>query len=562
MHDGQRDDQFRIVPEVSRILLLEALILAQAQVYALGYPLFISITVRNMIKKFVLSAGRKIRKLARAGGLHSKRLFARKKMEEVGATAPPDEQELQVLVSSEERVEGLQAQPEKKKRPRNRPRPASEAEKNDWSLDQFAVAPVAGQCRFHDFDLPLSIMHGIADLGYQYCTPIQEKALPEVLAGHDLIGKANTGTGKSAVFLIAILTRLLRNETAGKGGRPRALIIAPTRELVVQIAKDGMDIARYSGVRITAVYGGVDYQAQMDVLKRGQSDIVVATPGRLLDFIGKNIVSLDSCEIMVIDEADRMLDMGFIPDVRRIIGRMPKKESRQTLLFSATVSEDVKHLASQWCVQPKMVEGEVEQVAVETVEQVVYLVTTEEKYAVLYNLIQKYKDERIIVFANMKNEARRLSERLQRNGIECLLLSGEVPQTKRTNRLESFRSGRIKVLVATDVAGRGIHIDGISHVVNYTLPYEPEDYVHRIGRTGRAGAAGVSISFACEEGAFYLPSIEEYIGRKLDCIVPDEWLLQQPPKGSTVKSEAGVVARETKPVRRRRRPRSSGHREG
>jgi ATP-dependent RNA helicase RhlB len=516
-----------------------------------------------MIKKFVLSAGRKIRKLARAGSLHSKRLFGRKKLEEAGDAALPDEPEVRSVVAADERAEAPLDQPVKKKRPRNRPRPASEKEKSDWTLDLFVVEPVAGQCRFHDFDLPLEIMHGIADLGYLYCTPIQEKALPEVLAGHDLIGKANTGTGKSAVFLIAILTRLLRGEAAGKGGRPRALIIAPTRELVVQIAKDGMDIAKYSGARITAVYGGVDYQAQMDALKRGQSDIIVATPGRLIDFMGKNIVSLDHCEIMVIDEADRMLDMGFIPDVRRIIGRMPKKEARQTLLFSATVSEDVKHLASQWCVQPKMVEGEIEQVAVETVEQIVYLVTTEEKYTVLYNLIQKYKDERIIVFANMKNEARRLSERLQRNGIECLLLSGEVPQAKRTNRLESFRSGRIKVLVATDVAGRGIHIEGISHVVNYTLPYEPEDYVHRIGRTGRAGAAGVSISFACEEGAFYLPSIEEYIGRKLDCVVPDEWLLQQPPKGTAVKLEAGVAPRETKPAGRRRRPKpSSGRREG
>lgn len=515
-----------------------------------------------MIRKFVLSAGRKIRKLARAGSLHSRRLFGRRKSDEAGATIQPERQDIQSVVASGERVEVLRDQSEKKKKPGNRRRPAPEERRSDWNIDQFEVVPVTGQCRFHDFDLPLEIMHGIADLGYRYCTPIQEKALPEVLTGHDLIGKANTGTGKSAVFLIAILTRLLRSEAGGKSGRPRALIIAPTRELVVQIAKDGMDLAKYSGMRITAVYGGVDYQAQMDALKRGQSDIIVATPGRLIDFMGKNIVSLDSCQIMVIDEADRMLDMGFIPDVRRIIGRMPKKEVRQTLLFSATVSEDVKHLAAQWCVQPRVVEGEIEQVAVETVEQIVYLVTTEEKYTVLYNLIQKYKDERIIVFANMKNEARRLSERLQRNGIECLLLSGEVPQVKRTNRLESFRSGRIKVLVATDVAGRGIHIEGISHVVNYTLPYEPEDYVHRIGRTGRAGAAGVSISFACEEGAFYLPSIEEYIGRKIDCVVPDEWLLQQPPKGTAVKQEPGTTQQNTKSVRRRKPKASSGRREG
>jgi len=334
------------------------------------------------------------------------------------------------------------------------------------------------------------------------------------------------------VFLVAILARLLRDGHAGEGKRPRALVIAPTRELVLQIAKDGAALAKYTGLRVTAVFGGTDYQAQMNDLTRGRTDIVVATPGRLLDFLGKGILSLDGCGIMVIDEADRMLDMGFIPDVRRIMGRMPKKEERQTLLFSATVSEDVKHLASQWCVHPRTVEAEVEQVVVATVEQIVYLVTADEKYTVLYNLIARHRDERIIVFTNMKNEAKRLSDRLQRNGVECLLLSGEVPQVKRTSRLENFRTGRTNVLVATDVAGRGIHIEGITYVVNYTLPYEPEDYVHRIGRTGRAGAVGTAVSFACEEGAFYLPAIEEYIGRKLECVMPDEWLLQPPPKGA------------------------------
>ncbi len=215
---------------------------------------------------------------------------------------------------------------------------------------------------------------------------------------------------------------------------------------------------------------------------------MVATPGRLIDFIQKRVVDLSSCKILVLDEADRMLDMGFIPDVRRIVGRLPAKKERQTMLFSATVSEEVQRLASQLSVQPKTVEAEPEQVAVETVEQVVYLVTTEEKYAVLYNLIQQNPNDRIIVFANMKNEAKRLFNRLQRNNVDCVLLSGDVDQNKRMTRLESFRAGQVKVLVATDVAGRGIHIEGITFVVNYTLPYEPEDYVHRIGRTGRAGA--------------------------------------------------------------------------
>ncbi len=224
-----------------------------------------------------------------------------------------------------------------------------------------------------------------------------------------------------------------------------------------------------------------------------------------------------------------MLDMGFIPDVRRIIAQTPPKERRQTLLFSATVSEDVKHLASQWCVKPVYIESDPEQVAVETVKQVIYTVTSEEKYTVLYNLLAEQATGRVMVFVNMKHEAARLHERLRGNGIEAVLLSGDVPQEKRMTRLERFRDGKVTVMIATDVAGRGIHIDGITHVVNYTLPYEPQDYVHRIGRTGRAGENGIAVSFACEEGAFQLPAIEECIGRPLPCTVPEDGLLMPPP---------------------------------
>ena len=404
--------------------------------------------------------------------------------------------------------------------------------KETWDRGQFHVEPEEGKSRFHDFDLPDAIMHAIADLGFEYCTPVQAKALPVTLQGKDLVGRANTGTGKSAVFLVAVFSRLLAEERKDtRNGRPRALIIAPTRELVVQITRDGKDLAKYTSLRIVSVFGGVDYRSQMQDLQEKQCDVVVATPGRLLDYLGKNVLTLDDCGIMVIDEADRMLDMGFIPDVRRIVHRTRESSRRQTMLFSATVTEEVRRLASQWCKEPVQVEIEPEQVTVESIDQVVYLVTTEEKYDVLYNLVLQKPGERILVFTNQKNEARRLSERLKRNGLNCDLLTGDVPQQQRTKRLEDFRAGKILVLVATDVAGRGIHIEGISHVVNYTLPYEPEDYVHRIGRTGRAGAAGISISFACEEGSFYLPQIEEFIGRKLDCIVPDETLLTPAPKG-------------------------------
>jgi ATP-dependent RNA helicase RhlB len=223
-----------------------------------------------------------------------------------------------------------------------------------------------------------------------------------------------------------------------------------------------------------------------------------------------------------------MLDMGFIPDVRRIIGRLPDKKDRQTMLFSATITDAVKRLAEQWCIDSSFLETEREQVAVATVEQIVYMVAGDEKYLVLYNLIVAVKHDRIIVFTNMKREAGELYKRLQADSVNCALLTGDVPQQKRMARLERFRQGKVKILIATDVAGRGIHIDGISHVVNYTLPYEPEDYVHRIGRTGRAGKSGISISFADEKGSFYLPEIEEYIGHSLPCLYPDEFMLAAP----------------------------------
>jgi len=487
-----------------------------------------------MIKKNIISAGNKIKQLTRAGKLRFDRMLSgnKKKSREQSVPIPAvrkhddvsgENKAVKTHGATAENTHYKESQHKKKKKP--------------WSLEKFPVDPVEGKIRFHDFKIPVSVMRAICDQRFRYCTAIQGKALEDVLAGKDLIGKANTGTGKSAVFLIAILSRLLEKRVIGKKREVGALVLAPTRELVMQIAKDGEGLARYSNIMIQPVYGGVDYQKQMDNLRSKKADVIVATPGRLIDFLGKNVVDLGKCKILVLDEADRMLDMGFIPDVRRIVGRTPNRNARQTMLFSATVPDDVTRLAAQWCVDPIMVEAEPEQIAVDTVKQVVYLATSEDKYKVLYNVIKQRSEERILVFANMKNETRKLSERLQRNGIDCVLLSGDVQQTKRVTRLEKFRSGEVKVLVATDVAGRGIHIEGITCVVNYTLPYEPEDYVHRIGRTGRAGAAGIAVSFACEEGAFYLPEIEEYLGKKLECVVPEESLLAPPPKGQARESK-------------------------
>ncbi len=523
-----------------------------------------------MMKRFLQAAGKRIKKIAQAGRRKYHKMFGRSVLlEETKANPSGDPREKKKAAQQQEECGAMQTTAGSGESGKYRA-PAKAKGKTEWSLDKFPVVPEEGKHRFHDYQIPLEVMRSIAEQGFQYCTAIQAKALADVLAGHDLIGKANTGTGKTAVFLIAILARLLGDKnSAGKKSGVRALVLAPTRELVMQIAKDGIGLAKYCGITVTPVFGGVDYQKQLVLLQSKKCDVVVATPGRLLDFIGKGVIDLRDCRILVLDEADRMLDMGFIPDVRRIIGRLPAREERQTLLFSATVPEDVQRLASQWCVRPKVVEAEPEQMAVESVEQIVYLATAEEKYTVLYNLIKRHPEDRIMVFANMKNETKRLANRLERNGIDCLLLSGDVEQAKRASRLEMFRSGKVKVLVATDVAGRGIHIEGITFVVNFTLPYEPEDYVHRIGRTGRAGASGKAVSFACEEGSFYLPAIEEYIQQKFVCILPEEYLLLAPPKGqnrppsgnSTATAAVAGGDQHKGRGQRRPRPRSRGPRD-
>ncbi len=398
-------------------------------------------------------------------------------------------------------------------------------------------------------------MHAVYDLGFTYCTPIQAEILPHVLEGDDATGKAQTGTGKSAAFLTAILTRLSRTATAGEGvaGTPRALILAPTRELVAQIEKDALGLAKYLPFRIVSVFGGMDYDKQRRQLADEPVDVVVATPGRLLDFMRQRVVDLSKVEILVIDEADRMLDMGFIPDVRHIIHCTPDKSQRQTLFFSATLTDDVTRLASQWTRKPITVEIEPEQVAVDTVDQQVYMLTTDQKFTLLFNLITTQQLERVMVFCNRRDETRRLYERLRSHEISCAILSGDVSQDKRMRTLENFRAGKVKVLVATDVAGRGIHIEGVSHVVNYHLPIDPEDYVHRIGRTGRAGATGISVSFADEAESFYLPEIEEFIGRKLTCVFPPEELLTEPPA-----PQRPTAPRERTPRTRPRGPRRGG----
>ncbi|UUQ63308.1 ATP-dependent RNA helicase RhlB [Pseudomonas fuscovaginae UPB0736] len=437
------------------------------------------------------------------------------------ATKPKSQPAAAQDLSSQTRVEPPKTTPARRERaPKPKPLP--------WKLEDFVVEPQEGKTRFHDFKLSPELMHAIQDLGFPYCTPIQAQVLGYTLAGKDAIGRAQTGTGKTAAFLISTITQLLQTPPPAERymGEPRALIIAPTRELVVQIAKDAADLTKYTGLNVMQFVGGMDFDKQLKQLEARHCDILVATPGRLLDFNQRGEVHLDMVEVMVLDEADRMLDMGFIPQVRQIIRQTPPKSERQTLLFSATFTEDVMNLARQWTTDPAIVEIEAQNVANQNVEQHIYAVASADKYKLLYNLVNDNGWERVMVFANRKDEVRRIEERLVRDGVNAAQLSGDVPQHKRIKTLEGFREGKIRVLVATDVAGRGIHIDGISHVINFTLPEVPDDYVHRIGRTGRAGADGVSISFAGEDDSYQLPSIEELLGRKISCEMPPTELLR------------------------------------
>ena len=384
---------------------------------------------------------------------------------------------------------------------------------------------------FDVFDLRQPVREAIRALGFTHCTPIQAESLQHTLQGHDVTGKAQTGTGKTAAFLITIINDLLSNPPDGERylAEPRALVIAPTRELAGQIAADAEKLTRFCDLHTVILVGGEDYRKQHSALEARPVDIVVATPGRLIDFVRNDNIYLGMIELLVLDEADRMLDMGFIPQVRQIVSRTPAKDCRQTLLYSATFPPEIVELAGRWALDPVMVEVDPENIAAEAVDQKVYLVTTADKYHLLYNLLTEPGKNRVLVFSNRRDQVRRLADDLFRNGVNCGVLSGEIPQHKRTRTLSQFKSGEIQVLVATDVAGRGLHIEDVTHVINYTLPEEPDDYVHRIGRTGRAGSVGTSISFACEEDSFLLPPIEEKLGGKLECIHPQDAQLQPAP---------------------------------
>jgi len=372
--------------------------------------------------------------------------------------------------------------------------------------------------RFDSFDLDSAILQGLADAGFSHCTPIQAQTLPLALSGQDVAGQAQTGTGKTAAFLVAAMQHLLTHPPAEQreGARqPRVVILAPTRELAVQIHKDAEVIGRHTDFRLGLVFGGTGYQQQRDDLAAGV-DILIGTPGRLIDYYKQRVFDFNSVQVVVLDEADRMFDLGFIKDIRYLLRRMPDPDHRQGMLFSATLSYRVTELAYEHMNNPVAVAIEADKVTADKVTQVSYMTANDEKIPLLIGLLRQLEARRTMVFVNTKREAERVWGFLQGNGYPSALLTGDVPQRKRLKLLKDFQEGALPVLVATDVAARGLHIPDVSHVINFDLPDDAEDYVHRIGRTARAGASGDAISFACERYAFCMPDIEKYIGHRID----------------------------------------------
>ncbi len=370
--------------------------------------------------------------------------------------------------------------------------------------------------RFDSFDLDSRILQGLQDAGFAHCTPIQAELLPLALPGRDVAGQAQTGTGKTAAFLVVALQRLITREPhpQRRGNQPRVIIVAPTRELAVQIHADTEVLNRHTGFRLGLVYGGTGYREQRDLVSAGV-DILIGTPGRLIDYYKQRIFDLRAVEVAVIDEADRMFDLGFIRDIRYLLRRMPPPTKRLGMLFSATLSYRVTELAYEHMNHPHPVRIQPDQVTADRVSQHCFMVANDEKIPLLVGLLRGLEHARVIVFANTKRATEAIWGYLEGHGLRAAVLSGDVPQKKRLRLLKQFQEGALPILVATDVAARGLHIPDVTHVINYDLPEDAEDYVHRIGRTARAGAAGDAISFVCETYAFCLPDIEAFIGAKI-----------------------------------------------
>ena len=397
--------------------------------------------------------------------------------------------------------------------------------------------------RFDQYKLPESLLQGLNQAGFQQCTPIQADSLPLSLDGIDVAGEAQTGTGKTIAFLVAVYNRLLTQpaDASRKPNQPRALILAPTRELAIQIHKDAEVIGPHTGLKTVLIYGGTGYDAQQSAIADGV-DILIGTPGRLIDFFKQHIYNLNHIQSLVLDEADRMFDLGFIKDIRYLIRRCPEPGQRLSMLFSATLSYRVQELAYEHMNNPQHVKIKSENRTADKIEEVVYYPANNEKIPLLLGLFQQQQPTRSIIFVNTKRVAENINAWLTGNGHPPAILSGDIPQKKRQSLLKQFQDGEFKILVATDVAARGLHIPEVSHVFNYDLPQQAEDYVHRIGRTARAGASGHAISFACEDYAHFLPEIEEYVGHSIRSEAVSPELLVKPQPRAKVERYGGQSA--------------------
>jgi len=413
---------------------------------------------------------------------------------------------------------------------------------------------------FKDLGLSAELLRAIEEQGYSEATPIQQQAIPFVLEGRDILAGAQTGTGKTAAFMLPSIDRLRESDNNIPFKSCRMLVLAPTRELAEQTAKATRVLARATKLRTVTVYGGVSKRGQVDKLRRG-AEIVVACPGRLLDLLGQRALRLDRIEVLVLDEADRMFDMGFIKDIRYLLRRLPPPDKRLNMLFSATLSHNVMELAYEHMNEPELIRIEPDKVTADKVRQAIFFPSNAEKMPLLVGLIREMGQARIMVFVNMKREAERVQAYLQANGIDAQAISGDVPQKKRLRMLMDFQSGVLPVLIGTDVASRGLHIPDVQYVINYDLPQDAEDYVHRIGRTARAGAAGDAISFGCETYAMSLPDIEDYIGHKIPVANYDVSLLPElvkPKYSARDRGRKGSNRGSKKgPSRRKRPPRKS-----
>lgn len=385
---------------------------------------------------------------------------------------------------------------------------------------------------FASLNLPAELLQSIESTGFSKCTPIQAETLPLSLAGQDIAGQAQTGTGKTAAFLIACFAHLLKHPAPEqrKPSQPRGFILAPTRELAVQIHKDAETLNQGLPFRLGLAYGGAGYEQQRKQIEEGV-DILIGTPGRLIDYFKQKVFDLRAIQVLVLDEADRMFDLGFIKDIRYLLRRMPKPQDRLSMLFSATLSHRVQELAYEHMNNPEHVSIEPEKITADKIKEVVFYPAKEEKIPLLLGVLKHTDPHRVLIFSNTKRMTEKIVAYLAGNGYKSALLSGDVPQKKRLRLLDEFTSGKLDIMVATDVAARGLHIPEVSHVINFDLPQDAEDYVHRIGRTARAGAEGDAISFACEEYVFSLPDIEEYIGHKLpvQSVTPEYLLKPNPP---------------------------------